>query len=743
MILINEEELSFHLTNGKVSYVFRVMERTGILEQLYCGPAISDYESFNFLIEREIRPGNNLYMGSSLMSLEHIKQEYPVFGTTDFRYPALEIQYPTGDLISHFRYVSYRIEKGKTVTGALPGTFGNEEDVETLIVCLKDDYADLELELHYAIYANYPIITRQQKIINKDTQTVSIKRFASFSLDLPNENYDWVHLDGAWARENHLSRSSIQKGIQNISSTRGHSSHMHNPFLAVCSPQTCENSGLVYGFSLIYSGSFLAQIESDNYNTLRIQMGINPFQFDWRLHPGQLFESPEAVLVVSQSGFNGMSQVFHDFYKEHLIRSSWKNKKRPVLLNSWEAMYFDFNQEKILEVAEEASKLGIELFVLDDGWFGKRSSDKGSLGNWTENREKIPDGLANLAKGIKEKGMLFGLWFEPEMVSDDTDLFKEHPDWVIGNPEKNISHGRNQFVLDFGNPEVVETIYNQMAHLLSTVPIDYIKLDMNRYISESFSSHLPSKQQGEVNHRYILGVYSLYEKLNQAFPDVLIESCAGGGARFDPGMLYYSPQIWTSDDTDAVERLSIQWGTSMVYPLSTMSAHVSAVPNHQVARVTSLDMRKDVAMFGVFGYELNPLALTAEEKEAVKAQIKEYHTYQELIQNGIFYRLDLMDKNHVGWMVISRDKSEALVGYYTILAKPNPPYERLKLVGLKADATYQISGADGESIRFGRDLESIGIILGKNYIGRENEYWSREMPGDFYGKKYHLQEIIN
>lgn len=636
---------------------------------------------------------------------------------------------------------AYRIEKGKTVTGALPGTFGNEEDVETLIVCLKDDYADLELELHYAIYANYPIITRQQKIINKDTQTLSIKRFASFSLDLPNENYDWVHLDGAWARENHLSRSSIQKGIQNISSTRGHSSHVHNPFLAICSPEATENNGQVYGFSLIYSGSFLAQIESDNYNTLRIQMGINPFQFDWQLHPGQLFESPEAVLVVSQSGFNGMSQVFHDFYKEHLIRSSWKNKKRPVLLNSWEAMYFDFNQEKILEVAEEASKLGIELFVLDDGWFGKRNSDTGSLGNWTENKEKLPDGLAHLAKAIKEKGMLFGLWFEPEMVSDDTDLFKEHPDWVIGNPEKNISHGRNQFVLDFGNPEVVEAIYNQMAHLLSTVPIDYIKLDMNRYISESFSSHLPSKQQGEVNHRYILGVYSLYEKLNQAFPDVLIESCAGGGARFDPGMIYYSPQIWTSDDTDAVERLTIQWGTSMVYPLSTMSAHVSAVPNHQVARVTSLDMRKDVAMFGVFGYELNPLALTEEEKEAVKAQIKEYHTYQELIQNGIFYRLDLTDKNHVGWLVVNKERTEALVGYYTILAQPNPIYERLKLVGLNPDKAYHILGKDKDEVRYGRDLASIGIILGKNYIGRESEYWSREMPGDFNGKIYYLQQI--
>ncbi|WP_288941170.1 alpha-galactosidase, partial [uncultured Streptococcus sp.] len=474
----------------------------------------------------------------------------------------------------------------------------------------------------------------------------------------------------------------------------------------------------------------------------RIQMGINPFQFDWKLRPGQLFESPEAVMVVSQSGFNGMSQAFHDFYRNHLIRSSWKNKKRPILLNSWEAVYFDFDQEKILKVAEEASKLGIELFVLDDGWFGKRNSDTGSLGNWTENKEKLPDGLAHLAKAIKEKGMLFGLWFEPEMVSDDTDLFEEHPDWVIGNPEKNISHGRNQFVLDFGNSEVVEEIYKQMAHLLSTVPIDYIKLDMNRYISESFSNHLPSEQQGEVNHRYILGVYSLYEKLNQAFPDVLIESCAGGGARFDPGMLYYSPQIWTSDDTDAVERLSIQWGTSMVYPLSTMSAHVSAVPNHQVARVTSLDMRKDVAMFGVFGYELNPLSLTAEEKETVKAQIEEYHAYQELIQNGIFYRLDLTDKNHVGWMVVSRDRSEALVGYYTILAQPNPSYERLKLVGLKTDAAYQVSEADDKSIRFGRDLETVGIILGKNYIGRENDYWSREMPGDFYGKMYHLQEIV-
>ncbi|MCW8519435.1 alpha-galactosidase [Streptococcus macedonicus] len=688
MILINEEELSFHLTNGKVSYVFRVMERTGILEQLYCGPAISDYKSFTILIEREIRPGNNLYMETSLMSLEHIKQEYPVFGTTDFRYPALEIQYPTGDLISHFRYTGYRIEKGKTVTGALPGTFGNEEDVETLIVCLKDDYADLELELHYAIYVNYPIITRQQKIINKDNQTVSIKRFASFSLDLPNENYDWVHLDGAWARENHLSRSSIQEGIQNVSSTRGHSSHVHTPFLAICSPEVTEDSGQVYGCSLIYSGSFLAQIESDNYNTLRIQMGINPFQFDWQLHPGQLLESPQAVLVVSQSGFNGMSQVFHDFYKEHLIRSSWKNKKRSVLLNSWEAMHFDFNQERILEVAEEASKLGIELFVLDDGWFGKRNSDTGSLGNWTENKEKLPDGLAHLAKAIKEKGMLFGLWFEPEMVSDDTDLFKEHLDWVIGNPE------------------VVEAIYSQMAHLLSTVTIDYIKLDMNRYISESFSSHLPSKQQSEVNHRYILGVYSLYEKLNQAFPDVLIESCTGGEAH-----------------------------------LSTMSAHVSAVPNHQVARVTSLDMRKDVAMFGVFGYELNPLALTEEKKEAVKAQIKEYHAYQELIQNGIFYRLDLTDKNHVGWLVVNKERTEALVGYYMILAQPNPIYERLKLVGLNPDKAYHILGKDKDEVRYGRDLTSIGIVLGKNYIGRENEYWSREMLGDFNGKFYYLQQI--
>ena len=574
------------------------------------------------------------------------------------------------------------------MTGALPGTFGNEEDVETLIVCLKDDYADLELELQYAIYVNYPIITRQQKIINKDNQTVSIKRFASFSLDLPNENYDWVHLDGAWARENHLSRSSIQEGIQNVSSTRGHSSHVHTPFLAICSPEVTEDSGQVCGCSLIYSGSFLAQIESDNYNTLRIQMGINPFQFDWQLHPGQLLESPQAVLVVSQSGFNGMSQVFHDFYKEHLIRSSWKNKKRSVLLNSWEAMHFDFNQERILEVAEEASKLGIELFVLDDGWFGKRNSDTGSLGNWTENKEKLPDGLAHLAKAIKEKGMLFGLWFEPEMVSDDTDLFKEHLDWVIGNPE------------------VVEAIYSQMAHLLSTVTIDYIKLDMNRYISESFSSHLPSKQQSEVNHRYILGVYSLYEKLNQAFPDVLIESCTGGEAH-----------------------------------LSTMSAHVSAVPNHQVARVTSLDMRKDVAMFGVFGYELNPLALTEEKKEAVKAQIKEYHAYQELIQNGIFYRLDLTDKNHVGWLVVNKERTEALVGYYTILAQPNPIYERLKLVGLNPDKAYHILGKDKDEVRYGRDLTSIGIILGKNYIGRENEYWSREMPGDFNGKIYYLQQI--
>ena len=741
MISVHEQHLQFHLKNDQISYVFRVMEDTGILENLYYGAAISDYENYDWLLEREIRPGNNLVSEKLLTSLEHIKQEMPVYGTTDFRYPALEITYPDGDSISHFRYQGYKISKGKEVLKPLPGTFGKEDQVQVLEVFLKDDYSDLHLTLRYAIYRELPVITRQTILRNEDQQTYFLKHLASLNFDLPNENYDWLHLDGAWARENHLSREKIHRGVQQVSSTRGASSHVHNPFLAICQQQTTESQGKVYGFSLIYSGNFLAQLELDNYDRLRVQLGINPFQFQWQLGSGEEFVSPEAVMVFSSHGLTEMSQTFHSLFRRHLIRSPWKDLPRPVLLNSWEATYFDFDEKKILDIARTSKELGVDLFVLDDGWFGNRNSDKGSLGNWTVSREKLPNGLASLAKKIKEMGLQFGLWFEPEMVSDDTPLYQAHPDWVIGHPKKNISQGRNQYVLDFSNPNVIEAIYGQMEAILQEVPIDYLKLDMNRYISEAYSSELPPSQQGEMTHRYILGVYNLYDRLASAYPDILIESCAGGGARFDAGMLYYSPQIWTSDDTDAVERLAIQTGTSMVYPLSSMGSHVSAVPNHQVARVTSLDMRKNVAFFGMFGYELNPLALTEMEKRQISQQIQEYKGYQELVMQGNFYRLETDDTNRVAWMVVSQDQSEALVGHYQILAQPNPTYQRLKLRGLIGEACYRVMEKDSASQRYGHDLENVGLLLNKNYLGRESDYWSREMPGDFSSRLFYLKRV--
>lgn len=741
MIRVHEQDLFFHLKNDQVSYVFRVMEDTGILENLYYGAAISDYDQFNWLLEREIRPGNNLVSGKLLTSLEHIKQEMPVYGTTDFRYPALDIVYPDGDSISHFRYQGYKVSDGKEAINPLPGTFGKEDQVQVLEVFLKDDYSDLYLTLRYAIYRDLPVITRQAILRNSGQRDCTIKQLASLNVDLPNEQYDWLHLDGAWARENHLSREKVHRGVQHVSSTRGASSHVHNPFLAICQPQTTESQGKVYGFGLIYSGNFRAQVELDNYDRLRVQLGMNPFQFSWELKPNEVFVSPEAIMVYSEEGLTGMSQAFHHLFRRHLIRSSWKDVARPVLLNSWEATYFDFDEKKILEIAGAAKELGVDLFVLDDGWFGNRNSDKGSLGNWVESSEKLPDGLASLSEKIHAMGLQFGLWFEPEMVSDNTPLYQSHPDWVIGHPQKNISQGRNQYVLDFSNPNVVDEIYRQMDEILQNVSIDYLKLDMNRYISETYSSGLSPAQQGEVAHRYILGVYDLYNRLCKNYPHILIESCAGGGARFDAGMLYYSPQIWTSDDTDAVERLAIQAGTSMLYPLSSMGSHVSAVPNHQVARVTSLNMRKNVAFFGMFGYELNPLALTPEEKETIKQQIVDYKAYQELIMQGDFYRLETNDSNQVAWMVVSSDQSEAVVGYYQILAKPNPSYQRLKLRGLKADTCYKISENHMKLQRYGRDLETIGILLNENYLGRESEYWSREMSGDFSSRLFYLTQV--
>ena len=510
--------------------------------------------------------------------------------------------------------------------------------------------------------------------------------------------------------------------------------------MAVCESNATEEQGKIYGFSLIYSGNFVARLQLDTYDILRIQMGINPFEFAWQLTPKSTFLTPEAVLVYSEAGFNGMSQSFHHFFQEHLISSRWSHKQRPVLINNWEATYFDFDSEKLLQIAEKAAAIGVDLFVLDDGWFGTRNSDNGSLGNWQVQLAKIPEGISAFATKINQLGLEFGLWFEPEMISTDTPLYEMHPEWVIGNSEKQISHGRNQFVLDFSNPEVVETIFQQIDCVLACGKITYLKWDMNRYISEPFSNYLADGNQGELFHRYILGVYDLYEKILAKYPDLLIESCAGGGGRFDPGLLYYAPQTWASDDTDGVERLKIQYGASMVYPLASIGSHLSQIPNHQVGRSPGLTFRNQVAMFGTYGLELDITRMSDVELQQVKAAIATFKEYRELIHEGRFYRLNSpFDNTQSSWMVVSKDLSEALVADYQVLGKPNPAYRRLLLAGLDLEANYQINQLP--QLRSGKDLSSIGLIMGGNYVGRAKDYWSRQLPGDYASQLYHLRRV--
>lgn len=741
LININKETLEFHLTNTSISYVFKVIEDSKQLEHLYYGKKINHSKSFEYLVERESRPANNLYEGNDISSFEHIKQEYPSFGTTDFRSPAFQIKNPKGDRISHFQYEKHEVFLGKPRVDGLPSTYTEtESEAETLCIHLKDLYSELRLILYYTIYKDLSVITRRAVFKNENEDSYFLEKAMSLSVDFPEKNFELLHLNGAWARENHISRDPLSIGTQSVSSARGASGPIHNPFIALLRPETTEQNGEVYGFSLVYSGNFEAQVEVNTYNVSRVMMGINPFNFSWKLGPGDVFNTPEVVMVYSDKGLNQMSQTYHNLYSNRLVRGPWRDRERPVLINNWEATYFDFDEKKILEIARESSELGIDLFVLDDGWFGTRDTDNGSLGNWTVDKRKLPNGLEKISDEVHDMGMLFGLWFEPEMVSKDTDLFKKHRDWVIHVPGKNISHGRNQYILDFSNEKIIDNLYNQMDEILSQVKIDYIKWDMNRYISEAYSINLEPDRQGELYHRYILGVYSLFERLQNKYPEILFESCAGGGGRFDPGMLYYSPQIWTSDDTDAIERLKIQYGTSLVYPLSSIGSHVSTIPNHQVGRKTPIDTRGNVALFGTFGYELDITKLSVEDKQEIKKQIKVFKQHRSLIHQGKFYRLKSpFDSNEVGWIVVSSDKSEALVGFYQILARPNAPYERLKLQGLSPNKRYKIF--PGNEYRYGSDLQNVGLLFSQNKTTRKDEYWSQNNKSDFNSRLIHIKEI--
>ncbi|KJJ72349.1 alpha-galactosidase [Clostridium sp. FS41] len=745
-IIYNTSTREFHLCNQRISYILSVLEN-GQLGQLYFGKKLTHRDSFAHFIQMRTQSHTAyVYENDFLFSLDTIRQEYPSYGTTDFREPAYQIEQGNGSRITGFAYKSHEIYSGKKKLNGLPAIY-TEDDQEavTLDVILEDPLIQVQLILSYTIFEDYDVVCRNAKFVNHGCRTVKLNRAMSLSIDLYDDDFEMIQLDGAWSRERHIVRRKLVGGIQSVSSARGASSMDHNPFIALKRPWATEQSGEVYGFCLIYSGNFLAQVEVDRYETARVMMGINPFEFSWMLETGEEFQTPEGVMVYSCEGLNGMSQNFHSLFTKRLVRGPWREKERPILLNNWEATFFKFDEKKILDIAEKARHLGAELFVLDDGWFGKRDDAGSSLGDWYSDLNKLPDGVEGLSKKIAELGLEFGLWFEPEMINKNSELYQNHGEWVIRVPERPMSQGRNQYVLDFSNPEVVDHIYNMMHKVLSNSKISYIKWDMNRNITEAYGATLGAEKQGEFFHRYILGVYDLYEKLIQSFPDILFESCASGGGRFDAGMLYYAPQCWASDDTDAVERIKIQYGTSMVYPLSSIGAHVSAVPNHQVKRMTSIGFRANVAFFGAFGYELDPNQMTEAEQSAVMEQIQFYKKYRNVFQYGRFYRLKdpFENQGDAAWMVVSEDRKTAIVSCYKVLARPNPKLKKVLLRGLDPQMMY-VCAETGRSY-YGDELMNMGLLTDMEFTGssvRKKEVTKKNSGsdmGDFTSQLYVLE----
>lgn len=696
-ILVDEKNQRFHLQGNNVSYIFQVVHDR--LVHLYWGAKLRNNGNLN-----------NLPNVPSQKNLDLISQEYSQYGSGDFRQPAYQVQLEDGTRITELVYKEHRIINGKPGLEGLPAVYTDyPSEALTLDVTLEDNYSGLTVILSYSVFKDSNAIARSTKIMNTGKSKVKVLRALSAAVDMDKSNFDFIYLAGAWAREANIQRRPLGPGGTRIESRRGMSGHQLNPFIALAHPNANEDQGEVYGFSFVYSGNFLAEAEVDQTNQVRVQIGLNPFDFSWQLEPGDTFQTPEAILVHSSEGIGGMSRTFHKLYRTRLCRGIYRDKERPILVNNWEATYFNFTAEKIQSIAKEGAELGIELFVLDDGWFGNRNDDTTSLGDWYEDRRKLPNGLRDLAEHINKDGIKFGLWVEPEMISPDSDLYRQHPDWCLHVEGRRRTQARSQLVLDMSRSEVRDFLYDSLSRIFRDVPVSYIKWDMNRSLTEIGSPAFSAERQGEISHRYMLGVYELMDRLTSKFPHILFESCASGGGRFDPGMLYYMPQTWTSDNTDAVERLKIQYGTSLVYPVSTIGAHVSAVPNHQVGRITPLSMRGDVAMSGNFGYELDLTKLTDDEKILVKKQVSMYKEIRSLVQKGDLYRLiSPFESNETAWMFVSEDRSEALVFYFKVLAEPNTTKKVLPLKGLDISRDYLID----EQESYGGDrLMNIGVAF--------------------------------
>ena len=731
-VFYSKKDRSFRLDANNTSYMMKYTEE-GYLCHVYFGAKVPD-DDLGYLLRFDESPLTPLENNRDRATfLDTTPFEYSCFGIGDYREAAFKILDDKGMTAADLRYKSHKIYKGKPALEGMPATFATDSSgCETLEITLEDKPLGLEVVLVYTAFDKLDVITRSVRVNNVGSRSVQLTRVLSTCIDFDTDKFDMITLNGSWARERAVERCRLHHGKQLIDSIKGESSHQNNPFAALCDNNADEDRGEVFGFNFVYSGNFFAQAEVTQHKKTRFVMGINPLDFTWLLEAGESFTAPEVVMVHSDEGLGKMSRTFHDLYRENLIRGEYKDKRRPILINNWEATYFNFDTEKLISIAREASKLGIEMLVMDDGWFGHRDSDNSSLGDWFVYEKKLQGGLKYLVDEVNKLGMKFGIWFEPEMISPDSELYKAHPDWAIQIEGRPLTMSREQYVLDYSNKEVRDYIYGLMRKILDSANIEYIKWDMNRQFTEIGSNFLPANRQRELWHRYVLGVYDVMNRLTTDYPHLLLENCSGGGARFDPGMLYYSPQIWCSDDTDAIERLKIQHGTSMCYPCSAMGAHVSDCPNHTVGRNTPFKTRGHVAMVGTFGYELDVTRIPQEDRDAIPAQIEEFNKFNTLVRTGDHYRIGNMfeDNTWDAWMFVSKDKTDALFEFVQVLARPNERSRRIKLKGLDPDAYYYEESEPDKKIS-GAALMNAGINIAK--------IWGADgISGDFSSKILHF-----
>lgn len=728
MSIVFDENLDlFRLETANTSYIIGLADHRTFVGHVYYGRRVRG-QDLRYLLrtgEAPFVPSENERERCSFY--DTFPSEYSGNGVGDYRESSIAVRTQAGQHAVMPTYVSYEITDQKPELPGLPSAFDRENAAQTLILHCRDEVLQLDVDLYYTVFEENDMITRSVRICNHSKEAVYLTKAYSACLDMDDDGYEMLTLHGSWARERQMDRRPIGYGKTSVGSIRGESSHQEHPFMAWMKSSSTQTAGEVYAMHFIYSGNFIAQLEKSQFDSIRAVMGIHPADFSWKLESEEVFYTPEVALTFSAEGLGKMTRNFHDFYRQHLIRSKYRNQKRPILINNWEATYFDFDKEKILNIAKGASELGVEMLVLDDGWFGKRDGDVSGLGDWYVNTDKLEGGLKPIADGINAMGMKFGLWFEPECISEDSDLYRAHPDWAIQIPGRQPNRSRYQLILDMGREDVREYLYERMTAILDSANIEYVKWDMNRHISDVYSAVLPKERQGEASHRYMLGLYDLLERLVSRYPDLLLEGCSGGGGRFDLGMLYYSPQIWCSDDTDAVERLSVQYGTSFCYPISAVGSHVSAVPNHQTGRITPVETRGTVAMAGSFGYELDLNLLSDGEKEEVKEQIKTFKKYYNLTHEGEYYRLTnpMENRLYAAWEFVSQDQSEALVHGMQILAQPSGPSIHIPVRGLKADAMYEVNG---ELVRSGRALMHGGLNFPRQ-------------TGDFKAVEFYLKEV--